>query len=115
MRKKLLATVLAANMVLSMAPVLPASTGTVASAEEAATDVATDVIDTVGTKDLSSAFFTQFSKHYLLTQNCDATFTFRNYSNCVNNWENYVMAFTNEAGINNLDKSRSFCICGRLI
>lgn len=36
MRKKLLATVLAASMVLAMAPVLPANTSTVASAEETA-------------------------------------------------------------------------------
>ena len=34
MRKKLLATVLAASMVLSLAPLFPANTGTVVCAEE---------------------------------------------------------------------------------
>ena len=53
MRKKLLATVLAASMVLSLAPVLPVNTGTVACAEE--------VNETVGAEDKSSAWWTAFS------------------------------------------------------
>ena len=41
MRKKLLAGVLAASLVFSFAPVFPADTAVVASAEDAATDVET--------------------------------------------------------------------------
>lgn len=60
MRKKLLATVLAASMVLSLAPVLPVNTGTVASAEDAA-----DAVETL----TGTVWWTgnQVGKNYTLT------------------------------------------------
>ena len=88
MRKKLLATVLAASMVLAMAPVLPASTGTVASAEEAT------VVEAVGTADKTAAWWTAFSSRYKLTGDFEAKFVMTNHSDMANVWNavNYVFA-----------------------
>lgn len=89
MRKKLLATVLAASMVLAMAPVLPATTTTVASAEDAATTV-----ETVGTPDKTAAWWTAFSSRYKLSGDFEAKFSLTNHSDMANVWNavNYVFA-----------------------
>lgn len=88
MRKKLLATVLAASMVLSLAPLFPANTGTVVCAEE--------VNEAVGAEDKSSAWWTAFSKPYKLEAGKSLTVELDNYGNSTNVWNNYVMVFTND-------------------
>lgn len=82
--KKLLAAVLAASMALTMAPVLPVNTGTVASAE--------DVNETVGPE---VAFWTAFSKPYELEQDGVLTLEFDNKGG-TELYHNYVLVFTND-------------------
>lgn len=88
MRKKLLAAVLAASMVLSVAPVLPVNTGTVASAE--------DVNETVGAEDKTTAWWTAFSKPLQLETDKVLVVDMDNYGGTANVWNNYVMVFTND-------------------
>lgn len=87
MRKKILATVLAASMALTMAPVLPVNTGTVASAE--------DVNETVGPEDRSAEWWSAFSSPFKLEQDEVLSIDFDNYGGAAV-FNNYLLVFTND-------------------
>lgn len=50
---------------------------------------------TVGETDNSSAWWTAFSDYYTLVDGQTATVTFTNYSDKVNNWDNWIIVMTN--------------------
>ena len=80
MKKKLLALLLAAMMILS---VLPA----VASAETT----------TIGTEDNTIGFWGAFSDYYTIEANSYQTFTFKNYTSKAEVWDNYIVVLSTVA------------------
>ncbi len=55
-----------------------------------------DAIDSVGSTDLTNAWWTDWSTPIEIADGTTTTVNFKNYSDGVNNWDNYVMVFTNE-------------------
>ena len=86
--KKALASVLAAAMVITGSAVIPPQNATVAEAA--------DVIQTIGAEDLSTAFWGAHGKGYAVEEGTPLTIEFDNYSKAVENWQNFVMVFTND-------------------
>ncbi len=55
-----------------------------------------NAIDTVGNVDLTNGWWSDWSKPVELANGATKTVKFKNYSDGVNNWDNYVLMFTNE-------------------
>ena len=53
-------------------------------------------IETVGKVDLTNGWWTDWSSSYEIKDGEKKTFKFNNYSDGKNNWDNYVLMFTNE-------------------
>jgi len=51
----------------------------------------------VGSDDNSAAWWTAFSDYYSLTGDGSVTVNFTNYSDCANNWDNFVAVLTTDA------------------
>ncbi len=55
-----------------------------------------NAIDTVGNVDLTNGWWSDWSKPVELANGATKTVKLKNYSDGVNNWDNYVLMFTNE-------------------
>lgn len=67
-----------------------------------------DLSETVGAEDYSAAFWTVFTKQYKIESGKTYVFDFENHGSGANLWNNYVMAFTNEAAYNNFGQSGNY-------
>ncbi len=56
-----------------------------------------DALETIGTTDLSMAFWSDFSSTIEIPNNATKIVKLKNYSDGLNNWDNYVLAFTSKA------------------
>lgn len=54
-------------------------------------------VDTVGSTDLTAGFWTDWSTPTEIADGASVTYKFKNYSDGVDNWHNYVAVFTNQA------------------
>ena len=56
-----------------------------------------NAIDSVGKTDYSNGWWTDWSTPVEVADGATVTYNFKNYSDGVNNWDNYVLVFTNQA------------------
>lgn len=56
-----------------------------------------DALETIGTPDLSMGFWSDFSSAIEIPNHGTKIVKLKNYSDGINNWDNYVLAFTNKA------------------
>ena len=89
-----------------------------AAVEEEAEPVAADHSDVtttgtvVGATDCSSAFWSEHSETWAVAEGESVSKTFKNYSSCLNNWNNFVVVLQNVADAHSADDNADYAEYG---